>query len=473
MALDQYGNLIPSTGMLSPPPPPPPASPETNVEIGREADETIADLSGVPTATTSIYAGGGTVDQTAGERAQESAAIKSGEEFYDTDRGTVAGQLESLLSKDSPYLQQANTAAKLQAQRSGMLGSSMAAGAREGARIAKALPIATADAGAYQRLQEAEQAQYGAAGQLGAEGEVSGYLKQMGADLANEQQSFATKLNLYAKEFDYAATNLSQEMMAGVANEHELATGTALATLNASLEAGLQAQQIDAETAKNAKILAADYLKSHQITVETLMSNESFTSLGPEAITKTFNNLLAQTVGAIKFTADSSGWDATEWIDQLTSDLEWTTSIDAPEVAAGEEDPWYLQPGTTIENFFLGSGQALSGTTTEGPPEPEPEPPPLIDTNVTGVLEGTFDPAGPTEGQDPAAWWREHVRLGQLAEGTEGTPEPTPEPPPTPDVFDTNRNPLIGEFDPAGPTEGQSRSAWFGEKIRRTQLGLM
>jgi hypothetical protein len=67
---------------------------------------------------------------------------------------TVAGQLESLLGADSPYIDRARLSAMEYANSRGLLNSSMAAGAGEAAAIDAALPIAQSDASAYlsQRL---------------------------------------------------------------------------------------------------------------------------------------------------------------------------------------------------------------------------------------------------------------------------------------------------------------------------------
>lgn len=68
---------------------------------------------------------------------------------YITPQATVSGQLLDLLGKDSPYLKQATTGAREEAQRMGLLGSSMAIGAAERERIRAALPIAQQDAQLY------------------------------------------------------------------------------------------------------------------------------------------------------------------------------------------------------------------------------------------------------------------------------------------------------------------------------------
>lgn len=62
---------------------------------------------------------------------------------------TVQGQLESVLSADSPFIQRARTRAAQVANQRGLLNSSIAAGAGEAAAIDAALPIAVADANVY------------------------------------------------------------------------------------------------------------------------------------------------------------------------------------------------------------------------------------------------------------------------------------------------------------------------------------
>lgn len=60
---------------------------------------------------------------------------------------SVQEQLTGLLAQDSPYMQQAETGALQQSNERGLLNSSLAVEAAEGARIAAALPIAQQDAG--------------------------------------------------------------------------------------------------------------------------------------------------------------------------------------------------------------------------------------------------------------------------------------------------------------------------------------
>lgn len=62
---------------------------------------------------------------------------------------TVQGQVESILSKDSPLMQRARTLATQQMAQRGLVNSSMAVGAGTAAMIDKATPIAAQDANTY------------------------------------------------------------------------------------------------------------------------------------------------------------------------------------------------------------------------------------------------------------------------------------------------------------------------------------
>ncbi|MBR9770050.1 MAG: hypothetical protein GYB54_02845 [Gammaproteobacteria bacterium] len=67
---------------------------------------------------------------------------------------TVQGQLDGILSSNSPLMKRAETFGKQQANKRGLLNSSMAASASQGAMIDAALPIAQQDAGAQQELNQ-------------------------------------------------------------------------------------------------------------------------------------------------------------------------------------------------------------------------------------------------------------------------------------------------------------------------------
>jgi hypothetical protein len=102
----------------------------------------------------------------------------------DKSKQTVAGQMDSLLSKDSPYMQQAANQGKQFANKRGLLNSSMAAGASQNAAISAALPIAQSDANTYNAF--AQQA-YGTQLQGTINDQIQGFT-QDNMNLGNELQ---------------------------------------------------------------------------------------------------------------------------------------------------------------------------------------------------------------------------------------------------------------------------------------------
>lgn len=86
----------------------------------------------------------------------------------DPAKQTVAGQLDSVLSKDSPLLQRARSSAAGVANSRGLLNSTMGAQAGEAAVIDAAMPIATADANVYNSAEFANKGATNTALQTGA-----------------------------------------------------------------------------------------------------------------------------------------------------------------------------------------------------------------------------------------------------------------------------------------------------------------
>lgn len=67
----------------------------------------------------------------------------------DPQKQTVQGQLDTILSKDSPLMQKAKASGNQYANSRGLINSSMAAGAAQSAMMDYAMPIASQDAGTY------------------------------------------------------------------------------------------------------------------------------------------------------------------------------------------------------------------------------------------------------------------------------------------------------------------------------------
>lgn len=76
----------------------------------------------------------------------EASTYEAERRQIDTEKDTVAGQLEGVLSSDSDYIKRAEFKGQEYANSRGLLNSSIAAGASTGAAIDAALPIAQQDA---------------------------------------------------------------------------------------------------------------------------------------------------------------------------------------------------------------------------------------------------------------------------------------------------------------------------------------
>lgn len=103
---------------------------------------------------------------------------------------TVQGQVNSILSKDSPLMQRARTLATQQMAQRGLVNSSMAQGAGTAAMIDRALPIAQQDANTYSATAAENMAARNRAAEFGA-----GQTNQFGQQ-ENQQQFAGTQAGL-------------------------------------------------------------------------------------------------------------------------------------------------------------------------------------------------------------------------------------------------------------------------------------
>ena len=162
---------------------------------------------------------------------------------------TVSGQLDSVLAKDSPLLQQARTRASQAANQRGLLNSSMAISAGESAAYDAALPIAQQDAQTY-----------ATSGQFNA-GEKNKLLQQqldqqMQAGLANQSA------NLEAQKSNQAvATTLTQQQLDQQFKENQASLDRALQTSmqTADNQTKIQLQKMDADTRAYLAEVEANY----------------------------------------------------------------------------------------------------------------------------------------------------------------------------------------------------------------------
>lgn len=120
--------------------------------------------------------------------------VKAGS-TYQTPESTVSGQLATLLQSGSPLMRQAEERAKEQANKLGLLSSSMAVGAGQGALISQALPIAQQDAATAAARQTAQQAAEYAQSGMQTEATLSGARSVQNAQLAQQQKDLDQNYN--------------------------------------------------------------------------------------------------------------------------------------------------------------------------------------------------------------------------------------------------------------------------------------
>lgn len=106
--------------------------------------------------------------------------------------GTAQGQVESILSKDSPLMERARTLAKQGMAQRGLVNSSMAQGAGVAAMIDRATPIALQDANAFNQADSDNQNALNQSGQFNA-GEINRFGLQKGEQQFQAQQGDITR----------------------------------------------------------------------------------------------------------------------------------------------------------------------------------------------------------------------------------------------------------------------------------------
>ncbi len=132
---DQEGGFF---GMLS--------SDPARALSSRDLDPSVASLRSAMAARDSLAAAGTTLHP----NRQGGAPVATNDNAMGLD--TVQGQMKGLMSQDSNLMKQARTQGLQQANKRGLLNSSMAVGASQDAMARQALPIAQQDAGALQDL---------------------------------------------------------------------------------------------------------------------------------------------------------------------------------------------------------------------------------------------------------------------------------------------------------------------------------
>jgi hypothetical protein len=243
----------------------------------------------------------------------ENVNIQSGSSYIDPDKSTVAGQLQSLLSSDSPYLSENRRQATEKAGERGLLNSSIAAGAGQRAAIQSALPIAQQDAETYAKFGMQEQAAKNQMQTIQGEAIVSGEIVKQQKALEQQNQNIQNQFTALIR----GADQQSATWLADLKNTYD----TGIQEMNNQQNLLLQREQISAEKNQMVRKETSAVMQNYQITVENLMTDPDFLAMGTTAVNKAINELQALARNSINFIGAASEIDLTEFTDEYLADL--------------------------------------------------------------------------------------------------------------------------------------------------------
>jgi len=232
---------------------------------------------------------------------------------YIKPSATVAGQLSSLLSSDSKYIQQARLGAQEQAQERGMLNTSMASGAGEAAAIQSALPIAQQDAQTFATSQQMKQGKEYDVEYAKSQALISSEMVEQEAKITAENQKIQNTFNVQMTSAD-ANQKVWLADLQSVYNKD-------LQTLQFQQEQLLADQNFSAVTAQGIRDSSSAIMQNYQISVENLMTDPDFLQLGATAVNKAVNELQVLAKNSINFVGASNGVDLSMYVDTYIGDL--------------------------------------------------------------------------------------------------------------------------------------------------------
>lgn len=253
----------------------------------------------------------------------ESLDVVEDSSKYRKPEDTVSWQMNKLLEEDSPYMQQAARRAEEQAQRYGLLGSSMSVGASQRAAIESSLPIAQQDAETASKFGLQRQSAENQIASIEAETELGSALMMQRMALESQQQSLDHAFKMASQGLDME----SQTIIADIQGRWQMVTNDASLRLEAALKEKLNDQQVDAETVASIRGASSDLVQNYQISVEQLLKDPDFLQLGSSTIQNTLNNMLTTTTAGIQFLADSSGVNLDDFLDDFEANARFTASV--------------------------------------------------------------------------------------------------------------------------------------------------
>jgi hypothetical protein len=279
--------------------------PET---ISQEAQD-VAKSTGVAYEDIATKAG----EETLGTAADyDAAGVKTGVDTVKSDvptglssvdtKSTVQGQLSSLLSQDSAYMQEARRSGQEQAAARGMLNTSMAAGASQREALKAALPIAQQDAQTFAQAQSMEQKAKTDLTTMQGEAVVSAELVKQQETIKRQNQNIQNQFTALMQ----GATEQNKVWLQDMMMKHD----EGMQSMQIAANQMLQNQQISAEKAANVRGLAAQTMQNYQISVENMMTDPDFLNLGSNAVNNAVNQLQTLATNTIGFIGATAGMEA-------------------------------------------------------------------------------------------------------------------------------------------------------------------
>lgn len=215
------------------------------------------------------------------------------------DTDTVAGQLEAILKKGSPFIERAKAGAMQTANSRGLINSTMAAQAGEAAAIDAALPIANTDAGFYNQAAGQNQQFQNAASSQNA---------QLGTQINQKNAEAAQLANVANAENALKAQGAEAENYMNMVKTGMDANNKAnIANIEANFKTLMQADQSAAEIYKQAQISISDILRDTNLDAtakQTAINNQINMLRNGMEIMGSMNNLTFDVGGQMVGLAD-------------------------------------------------------------------------------------------------------------------------------------------------------------------------
>lgn len=227
---------------------------------------------------------------------------------YVTPESLVGTQLTNLLSTESPLMKQAAARSAAEAQRRGLLSSSMAVGAGQSAMVESMLPVAQQQADVFAKAQQQKQATEGQgvlAGQQAvnvaqgniAEGIVSAGLTSHQAEITQANQQVQNTFQAAMK----AADAEGQVMLSDINNKWNYFTQSSLTDLDKQWSERLLQGQVEQERYNTAMNSANQIMQNTQTAITTLMQDPDIMSQDPASVANMFNTLYDQAQASVEF----------------------------------------------------------------------------------------------------------------------------------------------------------------------------